>query len=432
MPDRSHARADPGRPIRLAVVGGGPAGLFAAISFAERGGDRAVVLEKKERCGRKLLVSGSGSCNVTHGGDIAEFEARYGGHGRFIKPCLRSFTNRDLVAWLEARGVPCAERDDGKVFPASNRALDVLDALTAECGKLGVAVETARTVASIERRGNGFLIRDSGGGAIESDAVVLACGGRSWPVTGSEGDGYALAASLGHTIVEPRPALTSVTTGAEFVSCAGIALPDARLRVTRHGKTVAKGRGPILFTHKGLSGPGVLDLSRDIRPGDVLEASLGNFDTAEAAGDALADAARANPMQAIRTILRDAGLAASLADALLAAERARGELRAAELGRDLRLALARSLSGRAFAVKALGGWDEAMCTAGGVALDEVDPKTMESRVAPGLFFAGELLDVDGDTGGYNLQLAFSSGRLAGLSAAARAARSDRTAIEGGD
>ncbi|MBU0928871.1 MAG: aminoacetone oxidase family FAD-binding enzyme [Spirochaetes bacterium] len=431
-----------------AVIGGGPAGLFAAIRYAGlSGGDaRVVVLERKRNPCRKLLVSGSGQCNITHSGSMADFLPRYGGGakpgaaGRFLRPALYGFSNDDLLDWFGERGLEFETEEGGKVFPSSRRASAVLDVMLAEAARLGVTIRGDRRVLSLSRDGAAFditALSESGtsgeavvatepneagqsGEALDRQresvralAVLVATGGASYPGTGSTGDGYRLAASLGHSIVAPRPALAPAYSEPFALSpAAGLSFRGAGLTVRRGGKKVSYGEGDLLITHRGLSGPLVLDASRGIRTGDVLEARFAALgpDEFRARFD---EVLSARPRRLARTALADCGLPRSLADLFCSLAGVSASALSADLRRASREALITLACACPVPVSALGGPDEAMATAGGVALGEVDPRTMESRLVPGLYFAGEVLDYDGDTGGYNLQAAFSTGAAAG-------------------
>ena len=403
----------------VVVVGGGPAGLFCAARLPP---DRAVVvLERMAEPGRKLLLSGSGQANLTHEGDLAAFLDRYGEHGRFLRHALRSFSNTALAAWFAEHGVPLETRSDGKVFPVSRRADDVLEALRAACRENGVQIVRNARVRTVERDNDGFAVGVAGK-RWQAASVVLATGGASYPETGSTGDGYRLARALGHTVVEPRPALAPVEPEPyAFADLSGVSVPGAGLRVVRDGRQVAAGRGDLLFTHTGLSGPGVLDLSRSLRPGDQLVVSFVSLSPPETLDTRLVRLCAERGAARLPAALAPLGLPERLLRRLLAEVGIPEETTGARLDRNGRRRLVGALGGLSFAVGHVGGFSVAMTTAGGVALDEVNPKTMESRLVPNLFFAGEVLDIDGDTGGYNLQAAFSTGALAAAAMARRPA-----------
>jgi predicted Rossmann fold flavoprotein len=416
------------------VVGAGPAGLMAAAASA-RAGAATLLLEKGGAPGRKLLVSGLGRCNLSHAGPLPDFLGHYGGAGRFLKPSLHAFTNADTRRFFEERGLALVEEDSGKVFPASGKAKDVLEVLLSELKEAGAPLRCHCRLASLVRaegRGPAFTAHFSAAPGGPGDAtgaagavmsvtarrVVLTLGGASYPGTGSSGDGYAIARGLGQPLSDLGPALTPLLVSAfPVASLAGTALADRGLSVWRRGSRVARGQGDFLFTHRGVSGPGVLDLSRSVLPGDELGVAIAGARPEEVEG-LLLDGARDHGKRLVRTLLEPLGLPARLVEVLVARAAGDADIRASVLSKDARRRLVADLTELRLRVDALGGWDEAMATRGGVALEGVDPRTMESRIVPGLYFAGELLDVDGDTGGYNLQAAFSTGRLAGLSAAA--------------
>jgi hypothetical protein len=399
--------------LDLIVVGAGPSGLSCAIS-AVGGSRKVLVLEKKRSPARKLLISGSGRCNITHDGDARDFLDHYGGAGRFLRPALLGFTNRDLVAFFENRGLAMVRFEGGKVFPETQRSGDVLAVLLAECETLGVEISGGKTVTSIAKSGEGFFVA-CGDEAYRSRFLVIATGGRSYPATGSSGDGYSFAEALGHRIVEVGPALAPVRIrDYPFAGLAGISIPGARVSIFR-GKKVKEGAGDVLFTHDGLSGPGILDLSRYIRAGDVLRVSFAGERRREEMGNWLLERSQKDGPRNLRSVLAELEIPARLASRVLELLDIPQDLKCAEMTRGMRTGLSDHLSGFPFVVEAVGGFDLAMATRGGVALSEVDPKSMESRLVSGLYFAGEVLDVDGDSGGYNLQAAFSTGALAGRS-----------------
>lgn len=452
----------------LVVAGGGPAGLACAISAARAfrrstgTGARILILEKMPRPGRKLLVSGQGKCNITHSGDSAAFLAHYNGGTsvdpaerpfpvqRFLKPALLNFTNTDLANFLSSGGVELADSGSGKLFPASGRALDVLvclerflaaENIPAVCG---LGLKTVEVLPAGGFRlycsGSACVVRSAGStldlsgwnvegsNPINTRTLCISTGGASWPVTGSSGDGYALASGLGHTIIPAMPALSPVRCTSPLIpNLAGVALRDCCLRLWRKDKKVAQGRGDVLFTHTGLSGPGILDISRHVRSLDVLEfpllpigiresLNMPDFDGV-AADRILAAECDKYPKRESLTVLLGLGCTASVARELLDSLSIRRSTKACTLSRQERKALSSALCGHKIQVQKVEGFETAMLTAGGIALAEVDPATMASRIQPGLWFAGEVLDYDGDTGGYNLQAAFSTGVLAGKSIA---------------
>ncbi|MDA8425255.1 MAG: NAD(P)/FAD-dependent oxidoreductase [Treponema sp.] len=401
----------------ILVVGAGPAGLFAALAAAECGA-RVLVCEKMSSPGIKLLASGSGRCNITHAGAIEDFIPHYGaGQGRFLKHALFSFDNLALEAWFTRRGLPLAADERGKLFPATGRARDVLAVLLAEAGSAGVEIRGDARVLSARRLGGGFEVETSEG-RHAADRLILSTGGKSYPGTGSSGEGYALAASFGHQIAPTRPALAPlVTVGGLPAACAGISIPEAEIVVRRGQKRVLRARGDLLFTHKGISGPVVLDASRSIESGDVVLVSLLPGMDRELIEAELLRQTSLHGRRGIASCLQALGLPERLADAVLEWSGVERSLGAASLDRSRRTRLVEAVAALPLVVERVGGFEEAMATSGGVVLAEVEPRTLASRIEPGLFFAGEILDLDGDTGGYNLQAAFSTGRLAGIAAA---------------
>ena len=414
------------------VVGAGPAGLFAAIRLAERAAAEPtaaqsgiLVLERSLKPGRKLLLTGSGQCNLTHSGDIADFLGHYGGGARpesaarFLKPALFGFSNEELLSWFQARGIKFETEENGKIFPSSRRASSILNVLTAEADRLGVRIETGRRVLGIERRDDFFSVgAETAGEAWEASRLIIATGGASYPTTGSSGDGYTLAASLGHGIVAPRPALAPVyIKDFSLGSLAGLSFRGAGLTIRREGAKRIEREGDLLITHEGLSGPLILDASRFVATGDRVEIRFADA-AIEEFRSLFDDALRASPQRLVRTVLAERGLTKSMAERFCDLAGIGHEQKAADLPRSRREAVCRLACAHPFEVERLGALDAAMVTAGGVDISEVNAGTMESRIAPGLYFAGEVLDIDGYSGGYNLQAAFSTGALAAAAIAA--------------
>jgi len=400
--------------VPVAVVGGGAAGLMAAISAAQHGGE-VTLLEGSPRLGTKILMSGGTRCNVTH--DFVSADDYYGGSRNVIARLLREFSHEDAARFFQDDlGVDLKREDTGKLFPASDDAQTVLDALLTRASELGVVILTGRRVTAIAP---GFVLTTAAG-PIEAQRAILTTGGLSFPGTGSDGTGYALAQSLGHMLTTTTPALTPLTArgGGMHERLRGVTL-DVALTVRVAGKKAWTGAGSFLFTHFGYSGPVVLDASRHVARADgpvTVQASFLPGLSAEAfEAELLAEADR-EPRRSALSALR-ARLPESLAWELVAfaavpPDRALGQLR-----REERRALAHAVCEYELPVTGVMGYKKAEVTAGGVPLAEVDPRTMESRVAPGLYLAGEILDVDGRLGGYNFQWAWSTGHVAGRAAA---------------
>jgi predicted Rossmann fold flavoprotein len=395
----------------VAVIGAGPAGLFCAIHAARPGGP-VLLIEKNPEPGAKLLLAGSGQCNITHTGEVPDFARHYGSNGKFLRPALHALTNRDLRAFFESRGLAMQAEENGKVFPVTRRSSDVLAILVEECDKRGVTIRCSEPVLEITRGPGGFTIT-TGKENYRAAAVVITTGGASYPQCGTTGDGYRLATSLGQPVTETGPALTPLLVRPfPFASLMGLSFEAMRFSVWREGKKVADHTGDVLFTHLGLSGPGILDASRGIRPGDVIRLSfVGSMQREEFAAD-LAKRAAENPGWQVGTILAKYPVPERLNRKLLKLSGIPDDLKCAHFSGDLRAALVTNCTGFPLTVAALGDYKIAMATRGGVALEGVNARTMESKIVPGLFFAGEVLDIDGDTGGYNLQAAFSTGYLA--------------------
>jgi predicted Rossmann fold flavoprotein len=395
----------------LVVIGGGPAGLFCALRAAGNG-RKILIAEKKPHPGRKLLLSGLGQCNITHDEEIGSFLSHYGDNGRFLKPALMNFQNRDLISFFTERGLPLMTEPGGKVFPRSRKASEILDILVKECAAAQVEIRCGDPVLEISVRDDGFSIRTDQM-TYRADQLVIATGGLTYPATGSTGDGFAFARTLGHSVMEVSPALAAVTVeDYRFADLAGISFEDVIISLARPGQKIRRHTGDLLLTHSGLSGPGILDFSRFIRPGDTLRVSFLPSVDRQKVKETLLNRISAAGNARVRTVLTAYDLPERFVNKLLTLAGIGHDLTGAHLSRKDRSALIGLLTGCPFIVGRLGGINEAMVTRGGVSLAEIDPKTMESRLVPGLFFVGEVLDIDGDTGGYNLQAAFSTGALA--------------------
>jgi predicted Rossmann fold flavoprotein len=409
------------------VVGAGAAGLATAIFTRLRNPQLAVaVLDGAKKPGAKILVSGGGRCNVTNA-SVTERDY-WGGAPAVIRRVLRGLTVPETVRFFEDAGVPLHEEERGKLFPDSNSARQVLDALLTKAAVGGVELRSAHRVTGIGRTDAGFCVATTAG-EMTARLVVLATGGQSLPKSGSDGAGYALARSLGHTIVPTTPALAPLMLaggghGREPLhsTLSGVAI-DVTLTIWIDGAAGVRLTGPMLWTHFGISGPAALDASRHWLRGRLeqrqvaLTVNLAGA-TFEAAEGFWIEQARLRPRAALGTIL-GAQLPASVAAALLDTLGADAATPLASLTRERRRQLSHALTAWPLPVSDSRGYNFAEATAGGVTLDEVDPRTMESRRCRGLFLVGEVLDVDGRLGGFNFQWAWSSAAVAarGLSAA---------------
>ncbi len=394
------------RPV-TGIIGGGPAGLFCAATIRSEG-SRIILFEKKREAGRKLLITGSGRCNITHGGDIRSFVEHYGDNGAFLKPALRGCTNRHLIAFFEERGCPLYADENEKIFPVSEKADDILSLLTTACRENGVVIRQNSPVRAVERSGDGFLIRTDKEEVLV-DHLVIATGGASYPSTGSTGDGYRFAESLGHQIIEIGPALAPVHPEQyPFPDLAGISFDDITVSILREGKIARRVTGDLLFTHNGFSGPAILHASRFVRDGDSLSIAFLPEKERETIASLIALGTQESGKRLVKTILSELPLPARFIQRLTEEAGLSPESTVAHLTKEKRKELLSLLTGWKFDIKMVGGFDGAMATRGGVAVEEINNKTMESRLLPDLYCIGEVLDIDGDTGGYNLQAAFST------------------------
>jgi predicted Rossmann fold flavoprotein len=406
----------------VVVVGAGAAGLLAAARAAERS-KRTLLLEKNRKPGVKILMSGGTRCNLTHATDARGIIAAFGPQGRFLHSALAAFGPQDLVDLMEAEGVPTKVEPTGKIFPVSNKATDVLAALLRRLERSGAELALEESLRDLERSNHGFCLRTSKR-AIEADKVVLTVGGQSYPGSGTTGDGYVWAQRLGHTIVPPRPALVPITTDASWVrSLQGVTVSDVQVQVVdiEADSVLAERRGSFLFAHFGLSGPAVLDVSRAVseRQGEELRNLRLGCDFLPGLPEAKLDEllrrdSIALGKRQLAGVLAD-HLPRRLCEALLSQANLPVDRKAAALSKPERQQLVQAIKRQAIPIAGTLGFKKAEVTAGGVNLDEVDSRTMQSKLVPNLYLAGEMLDLDGWIGGYNFQAAFSTAWLAGSS-----------------
>lgn len=432
---KGEVKAHVGR--KVLVVGGGPAGLMAAGEAAGLGAE-TVLLEKNDRPGRKLLLTGKGRCNLTNIAPVSDFIDHFHPNGRFLRSAFSRYFSEDLIAFFEAHGVQTIIERGGRVFPASNDAQIVVQALVDWIQVQGVKLQTHAPVGSLIVEGDRVVGVElgrsphprrssastrSGPRRIDADAVILATGGASYPATGSTGDGYRLAESVGHTIVPIRPALVPLTTSGDMARrLQGLSLRNVTVQILEDGEARHRVFGEMLFTHFGVSGPIILTLSRQVVDAlQVGESVRLSIDLKPALDPEKLDARLRRDLDAhgkrhFHTILRDL-LPRKLIPVCIDLTGIPADKPAHQISADERERLRSWLKDFQLGITGHRSFAQAIITAGGVQTREVNPRTMASRRIGGLYFAGEILDIDADTGGYNLQAAFSTGWLAGRSSA---------------
>lgn len=402
---------------RVIVIGGGASGLLAAYA-AGKNGNEVVLIEKNEKLGKKIYITGKGRCNVTNDCLPDEFLQNVVHGTKFLTGAIYSFSPQKLQELLEEYGLALKVERGNRVFPASDHASDVTKTLEIACKSVGVSVHLNEQVEKIEVLNSTVCSIITTKQHYSCDCAVVATGGVSYPATGSTGDGYRFAAECGHTVTETVPSLVGLNLKGDFSAVQGISLKNVVLTAKRNGKLISSRMGELLFTHYGISGPLVLSLSAELNRFAASEITL-SLDLKPALDEKQMDlrlirdfSERANeqmknvirgllPSGLGRLVLKESGIAPNKqANAVTKAER--GNL----------VAVLKSFS---LVYRSLRGFEEAVVTSGGVDLKEINPKTMESKKINGLYFCGETLDIDAYTGGFNLQLAFSTGFAAGNS-----------------
>lgn len=398
--------------------------MMAAIAAASAGA-HVTLFERQPRLGRKLAATGGGRCNITNILDPETLQQRFGPRGRFISRALRVFSRDDLLARMKEWGVPCAAEDSFHYFPVSQRATDVVNALESRLKAKGVRVQLQASITALDITDGRVTGIRADGRLLPADAVILAAGGAAWPGLGGCRLGYELAAQAGHAVEEPAAALVGLKTRESWPrSCAGVTLPAAEAWIDLPGERKTVTRGILLFTHDGVSGPLILDISGSVtpllrsRPAVPLRINLTPDVSREEWNKRIEEWRTLRGKKSVRNLL-DECLPHSLAVALADLCGMGPELRASQMTAKARDQLTENMTAAPLTATGSEGLERAMVTRGGVDLKQVNPATLESRLVRGLHFAGEVLDLDGPCGGYNLQWAFSSGWLAGLSAAHR-------------
>lgn len=404
----------------LIVVGAGPAGLVAAGRAAELG-NKVLVLEKMERPGRKLLITGKGRCNVTNNAEIGDFVTKVYPKGRFLRNAFSQFFSKDIIELLNKYGLEVTLERGGRYFPTSNKAADVLDALMAWVNELNVEIRCNYRVEKLLVKEGIVVGVKANSQEFESGKIILATGGKSYPATGSTGDGYELARQVGHSLEKARPALVPVETEGQVAKkLQGLNLKNVKAVVWVNGKKAGEDFGEMLFTHFGLSGPIILTLSRiivdELQKNNQVEITI---DLKPALDEQKLDARLIRDLsehgkKKISNIFR-LWLPASMVPVFIELLELDPEKECHQVSSKERKKIRHLLKNLPFKVNNYRAFKEAIITAGGIPTIEISPKTMESKLVKGLYFAGELIDVDAETGGYNLQIAYSTGWVAGNS-----------------
>lgn len=412
----------------IIVIGGGAAGMMAALTAADRGA-RVLLLERNQKVCRKLYITGKGRCNLTNNSTVQEVLENVPRNSRFLTSAMTRFPPADTMKFFESLGVPLKTERGNRVFPQSDRSADVIDALFLALRRAGVEIAEERAVRIWTRGGHVAAVQTEHG-KYNCKAVILATGGLSYPATGSTGDGYAMAEVLGHTIVEPRPSLVPLAAkGEDCGRMQGLSLRNVVVKVKNEkGKTVYRDQGELLFTHFGLSGPLILSASAHMREMGREHYTIW-IDLKPALDEATLDVRllrdlAENPNRAFHNVLE--GLVPRLMVPVLVDRSGipAGE-KANSVTREQRRRLLELLKGFSVEIAGPRPIEEAIVTSGGVKVSEVDPKTMASKRIEGLYLAGEILDVDAYTGGFNLQIAWATGHAAGEAAALALNTKDR-------
>ena len=399
------------------VIGGGPAGMFAAITAAKQG-QRVLLLERNDRLGKKLLITGKGRCNVTNRCDEREVLQNIPRNGRFLFSAMAAFPPEKIMSFFEQNGCPLKTERGNRVFPVSDKASSILDCLKEQLRRCHVTVQTARVKSILTENGIASGV-ETEHEKVHAKWVILATGGASYPTTGSTGDGYTMARGLGHTVIPAEGSLVPLETeGTDCQDMQGLSLRNVGVKLlSSKGKVLYKDFGELLFTHFGVSGPTVLSASAHLKGEDCTLV----LDLKPALDESKLDARILRDLEmyqnrSMENALTDL-LPRSMIPVVLRRLEIDTELQANSLKKQQRRALVEQLKNFTVKISRKRPVAEAIITSGGVKVSEIDPKTMESKLVPGLYFAGEVIDCDAYTGGFNLQIAWATAYAAGLSAA---------------
>lgn len=412
--------------MRVVVIGGGPAGMMSAIASAEQG-NQVILIEKMSSLGRKLLITGKGRCNITSSLDMDDFIKNTPGNGRFLYSCYQEFTNQDILEFLKKQGVEVKEERGNRIFPVTDKSLDVLRAFTKRLKELNVKLEYNTKVEKVLIEENKVIGVKANNKTIHADKVILATGGKSYPLTGSTGDGYKLASDVGHTITSIKPSLVPLETYNKKIcqDMQGLSLRNVKIQLkdVEKDKIIYEEQGEMIFTHFGVSGPTILSSSAHLVRYKNIEEKFANkkivltIDFKPALSEEKLDARVVRDFDKQKNKQYKNSLDELLPQKLIPIIVERSNINANkkvnEITKEERKALIKLLKDFELEIKQFRPIDEAIITSGGVSIKEINPKTMESKLINGLYFAGEIIDVDSYTGGFNLQIAYSTGYVAG-------------------
>lgn len=410
---------------KVLIIGGGAAGMMAA-AFAAKNGNRVEVFEKNEKLGKKLFITGKGRCNITNAADLEDFFPAVTSNPKFLYSAFYSFTNEQVILFFEELGVKTKVERGGRVFPVSDHSSDVIQALKSEMERLGVKINLNAEVKELITEKNSTIetvdgIRLVSGKKISGDAVIVATGGISYPSTGSTGDGYRFARRCGHKVSELSPSLVPMEVKEWYAGeLMGLSLRNIEIRITDGKKKLYQEFGEMLFTHYGVTGPVILSASsvvgKKLKDTELtLHIDLKPALTEEQLDKRVLREFETNHNRQFKNAV-DSLFPSKLRPVIVELSGIPEEKKVHEITKEERLRFVRLIKDFTMTLTGLRGYNEAIITKGGVSVKEIDPGTMESKLIKGLYFAGEVLDLDAVTGGYNLQIAWSTGYLAGMNA----------------
>ena len=420
--------------MNVIIIGGGPAGMIAGISAA-RNGDKVTIIEKMNSCGKKLLITGKGRCNITNSTDMNGFIENTPCNGRFLYSALNNFDNNDIIKLLENEGIKTKAERGGRIFPVSDKAQDVLNALLKILKDLNVKIlkntEAKKIIVKdgqvqgVKIKGVGVGVFDDSLEELNADKVILATGGKSYPVTGSTGDGYKLAKEVGHTITDIKPSLIPlISKNEECGKLQGLSLRNVEVKLKNNDKIIYQDFGEMLFTHYGISGPVVLSSSAHLIRYKNVDELLKNgnikfeIDLKPALSEEKLDLRILRDFEEVKNKefknSLDKLLPQKLIPVVIEKTKINPYKRVNEITKEERAKIVKILKCFEITINGLRPIEEAIITSGGISTKEINPKTMESKIVKGLYFAGEVIDVDSYTGGFNLQIAWSTGYTAGM------------------